>query len=448
MNEPAQTRTTRRRPGNVRVIDQHYTDYRRRVKRSSGWHVVDGVEVPKRARWAIKFVDLDGRERSGGTFEIKADAQAEADRLTAELRDGSHVDRRKSRTTVQTVADAWLKTLVIDKSTTTQENYASILKNHITPVWGSRELGSITHGEVTGWVADLVGSGLSSATVHRCYVVLSSVLDYAVADGRLRGNPAAKVKLPKVDGIADVFLSAVEVDRLARAADYLYMLRSNRSRGGRDRKAELDLERDADGVPIIPAAPASPDGLLLRFAAYSGLRVGELSGLQVRDLDLTKGIIHVRRANTEEAGHLVPGLPKGHKVRDVDLAPHLVADLRAHVQGKAPTDPVFVGATGAPIRRSNLNKRVIIPAADLAGLSSEDRVITVHALRHTFASLCASAGVRIEIVSRWMGHASVAITQRVYVGLFREDLSASAGLLSAVATSVTPSAPALRVVGE
>ncbi|MCZ4577775.1 MULTISPECIES: tyrosine-type recombinase/integrase [Gordonia] len=429
-------------------IDNHYSEWKTRTKRPSGWKkdAAGNLTEPRGRRWRVKY-QLDGARRAED-FDRKDEAENRIAQLQAEFRDGSHVDRRKSSTTVATVADAWLKSLVIDKSASTQKNYASILNNHVTPVWGTRELGAITHGDVVSWVADLKGSGLSAATVHRCYVVLSGILDYAVADGRLRGNPAAKVKLPKVDDGGDVFLSAEEVDRMARAADYLAMLRTNRSRVGRDRDAELTLDRDDNGVPVIPPAPASPDGLLIRFAAYSGLRVGELSGLQVRDLDLAKGLIHVRRANTEVAGRLVPGLPKGDKVRDVELAPHLANDLRAHVAGRVATDPVFVGATGAPIRRSNLNKRVIIPAAGLSGVSSADRVVTIHALRHTFASLCASAGVRIEIVSRWMGHASVAITQRVYVGLFREDLAASAGLLSAVATAVTPATPTLRVVGE
>ncbi|WP_082080074.1 tyrosine-type recombinase/integrase [Williamsia herbipolensis] len=423
----------RRRPGNVRVFDAHYSDYRRRVKRASGWHVVDGHEVPKRERWQVRYVDLDGRERYE-TFEAKGKAQARADTLTAELTDGSHVDRRKSQTTVATVAESWSASLV-SKAQSTRANYASVLANHVLPAWGSREVGSITHDDVTRWVAELTrtprrgstSETLSPATVHKAWIVFSGVLDYAVADGRLRANPAAKVELPKITSSADVYLSHAEVGRLAAAADYLYASRSDRRRAGRDRVGEKTVDLDPTGVPIIPDAEPSPDGLLIRFGAYSGLRVGELSGLQVRDLDLERRTIHVRRANTEVAGRLVAGLPKGGKVRSLDLVPHLVEDLRAHIAGKAPTDTVFCGATGAPLRRGNLNKRVIGPAADLAGLDG----VTAHTLRHTYASICASVGVRIEIVSRWMGHASVAITQRVYVGLFDEDLSASADLVSA-----------------
>ena len=451
MNEPQQTRTPRRRPGNVRVIDAHYSDYRRRVKRSSGWKIVDDVEVPKRKRWLVKYVDLTGTERSGGTYDNKADATARADELTTELRDGSHIDRRKGQATVQTVADAWLKAITVDKAAGTVANYTSIARNHVLPRWGALELAAIGHADVQSWVAELADT-LAPATVHRAFVVFSSILDYAIADGRLRANPATKVRLPKVEGIRETFLSDAEVQRLAAAADYLHALRSNRTRTGRDRDAELNLDRDADGLPVIPVAPASAAGLMVRFAGYSGLRVGELSALRVRDLELTDdaALIHVRRANVEVGGSLqLDERPKGGKVRDV--APLfdtvMIAELRAHIAGRSADDYVFTTATGAPLRRSNLNKRVIVPAAELAGL--ED--VTVHTLRHAYASLCASAGVPSRTVARWMGHASPVITERVYVGLFPEDLTAQATAATAALAArraAAPKAPALRVVGE
>lgn len=440
VNDSATPRKARRKPGNVKVFDTHYSDYRRRIKRPSGWKVVGDVEVPKGLRFQVRYVDLSGAQKYE-SFEKRTDAEARATTLVTELSTGSHIDRRRSETTVGDVATAWKNSLV-SKSENTQANYTSMLNNHVLPDWRNREVGSITHGDVAAWVAVLVGKkkgdgtpALSAASVHKAWIVLSGVLDFAVDDGLIRANPAAKVSLPKIVATGDVYLTHVEVDRLARSADYLHSLRANLTRAARDRDAEKTMERNGEGLPIVPNAPASVDGLLIRFASYSGLRVGELSALQVRDVDLDKKLIHVRRANAEVGGRLVPGLPKGDKIRQLDLFPHLVDDMSEHMRGKAPGDPVFTSATGAPLRRGNLNKRVIGPAAELAEI--ED--VSAHTLRHTFASLCASAGVRIEIVSRWMGHASVAITQRVYVGLFDEDLSASAGLVSAALASARKS---------
>lgn len=67
-------RKPRRKPGNVTVFDAHYIDFRRRVKRPSGWKVgPDAVEVPKGRGWQVRYVDQDGKQRFPA-FETKAEA--------------------------------------------------------------------------------------------------------------------------------------------------------------------------------------------------------------------------------------------------------------------------------------------------------------------------------------------------------------------------------------
>ncbi|MCP2279122.1 tyrosine-type recombinase/integrase [Nocardia amikacinitolerans] len=436
MNSSETPRKPRRKPGNVTVFDAHYIDFRRREERPSGWKIgPDGKKVPKGRRWQVRYIDQDGKQRFPA-FETKAEATAERDRIASELHTGTYIDKRKSAALFSEMADTWTASL-IRKAESTRENYGSVLRNHVLPYWGSRELGGITHGDVVKWVGDITPK-MAPATVHRCYQVLAGVLHLAVRDGRIRANPARDVELPKIEEEEKHYLDHAEVARLAAAADYLYSLRTNRKRVGRDRSAELAVEHDRDGVPIIPAAGPSPDGLAIRFMAYTGLRIGEFSALRVKNLDLDGLHVRVFEAYTDVKGKLVLGLPKGDKKRTLNLVPRLVDELRAHVKGKAADALVFTAATGGPIRRTNWNKRVLHPAAKLAGLYIADdgeTELTAHDLRHTYASLCASAGISSRSIADWMGHASTAITESVYIDLFPKDLKAHAALLDAAMSS-------------
>jgi integrase len=118
--------------------------------------------------------------------------------------------------------------------------------------------------------------------------VLSQILASAVDGGRLPRNVAAGMNLPKVQRREMHFLTAMQVEALA-------------------------------------AAIAPPYGVLIRFAAYTGLRPCEFVALKVRRLDLLRGTVRVAEAAPEVAGHLEWGGVKTHEARTVGL-PRSVAD--------------------------------------------------------------------------------------------------------------------------
>ncbi|WP_194905754.1 tyrosine-type recombinase/integrase [Quadrisphaera sp. INWT6] len=86
-------------------------------------------------------------------------------------------------------------------------------------------------------------------------------------------------------------------------------------------------------------------------------------------------------------------------------------------------------------------KRRFRPALVAAGLPSGTRGAGVrfHDLRHTYASLCASAGVRSQQVAEWMGHANDTVTRLIYTHLFAEDTAAAVAALEGL--SARPAAP-------
>src|SRR5690606_38693271 len=143
-----------------------------------------------------------------------------------------------------------------------------VLRRRVLPTWERVPLSKITHDGLVEWVNDLVRGGISSSQIHQAAYVLSSVCRHAVQTSRLARNPMTGVKLPRLQAQKDhMFLTHEQVGRLAAAA-------------GRY-------------------------STLIRTLAYTGLRWGEVSALRVRDVDLSRRRMDVRRAFADIGGRVV-----------------------------------------------------------------------------------------------------------------------------------------------
>jgi integrase len=217
------------------------------------------------------------------------------------------------------------------------------------------------------------------------------ILTLAVRDRRLSYNPAEGVRLPRVHRKEPVFLSHEQVDRLAEAC--------------------TGFE------------------LFIRLLAYTGLRWGEATAVQVKRIDLMRRRLEVVRSAVDLGQEVTYGTPKSHQRRSVPIPRSLVDQLAEHVAGKDPEDLVFTSPRGAPLRNHNFRSRVFAPAAASIGVPQ----MTPHDLRHTAASLAVAAGANVKAVQRMLGHASAAMTLDVYAGLFGDDLDAVADRLDEAA---------------
>jgi len=182
------------------------------------------------------------------------------------------------------------------------------------------------------------------------------------------------------------------------------------------------------------ATAAGPYATLIRTLAYTGLRWGEATALRVRDIDLIRRRLDVRRAFSDVRGRLVEGTPKNHQARSVPLPPWLAIELKELIDGRDPDDLVFTTQGGYPLRHSNFRRHVWKPAVTAAGLTG----LTPHGLRHTAASLYIAAGTPPKVVQRILGHGSIAITLDLYGHLYPDEMDRWADRLGEIAERMWP----------
>ncbi|MDI3312927.1 MAG: site-specific integrase [Mycobacterium sp.] len=218
------------------------------------------------------------------------------------------------------------------------------------------------------------------------------MFDYAVRDGAIHRNPAAGIRLPKIQGNDPRPLTHDELWRLA---------------------GHLEDSRDR---------------LLVLVAGYCGLRWGELAALRWSDVDFGKNTLRVSRAYSEEAprGELSP--VKDHQARTVPIPQVVSEELRRYGAQREPEALVFPSANGTPLRNRNWRRDVFDPAVEALALK-----ITPHNLRDTAASLAIQEGASVVAVSRLLGHESAATTLNHYAGFFPTDLYDVASRLNAAA---------------
>lgn len=361
--------------------------------------------------WRARYRDAVGKEHAKH-FSRRVDAQGWLDSVNAAVQTGTYVDPEKSRVTVGAWAERWYAGQLQLKEST-RARYGSLLRVHILPTWSTVKLLDVSHAEVSGWVQRIAAGGSSPATARQAHRVFALILDLAVRDGRLPRNPAKGVRLPRVQPTEKVFLNHDQVDALAVAAS------------------------EVSGRPT--------DGRVVRTLAFTGMRWGELAALRIRRLDLMRRRLEIAESVTEVGGRAVWGTPKTHATRVIAVPRSLVDDLAAEVAGRGPDELVFTAPKGGLLLLRNWRAKVFVPAIKQAELEG----LTPHGLRHTAASLAASAGASVRHVQALLGHASPVLTLSTYQHLFDDDLDAVADRLDAAAEAArTARADQVRTEGE
>lgn len=247
---------------------------------------------------------------------------------------------------------------------------------------GHRSLAGATLNDLRRFLAQLTTRGYARASIARRVGSIHTFFRWAAANGDVRADPAALLGRPKVASRLPVVLRVPEAAALVEAP-------SATPPGG-------DGGDDTTG-----AAVALRDRAILELMYGSGLRVSEVAGLGLNDVDLDRGRVLVFGKGSKERE-----LPLSDPARDAIRA--WIRLGRPVVAGPATTDALFLNRRNTRLGVRDIRRLVgRYGRAMLAG-----RRVTPHTLRHSFATHLLEGGADIRAVQELLGHASVATTQR------------------------------------
>ncbi len=342
------------------------------------------------SRWVAVYLEA-GRQcrRSAATFREAREIK---------IRATAHEAARRAGPTLHGYALEWVDhyvgrgahDVINDR---TRREYRRLLITYAQTYFAPEErLGDLDEQRVRGFVDWLCrqhgpdGHRLCDRSVHNAVLPLRACLRHAAGAGLVVGDVGAHLVLPR--------------RRRGRAYEF-------------DERRFLTRAQLARLLDEIPPQWHS----LFELLASTGLRISEAIALRVMDtpLDTDLPCVHVRRAIVD--GQLTA--PKSrHGRRTIPISTDLAERLRPLASGRSETELLFVGAHGAALRPGNLRYRVLIPAAQRAGVPWARS----HTLRHTYAAMLIDAGASPLRLQRWMGHHSAAFTLDTYGHLLQDDL--------------------------
>ena len=347
------------------------------------------------------------RQRSKGTWQLRYDAppdgtrkrrfvsetvkgnKKDAERVLRErlaaIENGGYISKDKE--TVAQYMERWLTTYVVPNTfLRTQHGYRGYIRRYIEPGVGRVRLQNLSGHQIQSIYASMLDKGLSNTTVVQMHRILKEALSHAVKWGILTRNACDAVTPPRIQGKE---MPMWDIDTIN---EFLGDVRESRF------------------------------GDLYYFAVLTGLRRSELCGLRWESLDLTNGRLSVVNTLQGITGHgAVNGQPKSPKSRrSIALAPESV-ELLHDVRGRQieqqldlgglweNTGYVFTHPNGSHLMPDQVTKDFTRLVRQL-GLPH----LTLHGLRHAFATVSLTAGVDLKTTSEMLGHSGIAITADIY----------------------------------
>lgn len=246
----------------------------------------------------------------------------------------------------------------------------------------------LTDQQITSYLLYLKSRKYASSTVARKMAAIKSFFNFLIAEGELKGDPAARMTSPKVDKYTPRAISLEEVERLLQEPG----------------------KHDAPGVSKPETAR---DRAMLETLYSTGMRVSELVALDCEDVDF--------------AGHCMRCASKTVRERNVPLRQSAVAAIEHYLSHARPMlvlreeQALFLNHRGNRLTRQGfwLILKSYANSAEIAD-------ITPHTLRHTFATHALSRGADLREVQHLLGHVSISTTQ-VYRRLANGQSTSRAG---------------------
>jgi site-specific recombinase XerD len=282
-----------------------------------------------------------------------------------------------------------------DRSRKTEKAYACDLEQFGRFAGGDRELESLDPELIEGWAAELKRREYAPASIQRKMVSLRVFCHYWLRKGLLDESPFWRVKLSfgRIQQLPRT-LTEDEILRLIDEASRSY--------------EELASAGAQENGRISPAFLALRNYAVLDLLFATGIRVGEAAALTLDSFIEDGATVKIRGKGRR------PRLAFLAAPRSVELqANYRVARQAIHVETRA----LFLNAFGNPLSTQGM-ANVLTKLRQGAEL---DRHVTPHMIRHTIATLLLRNGADIRVVQEFLGHASIATTQR-YTHITKQHL--------------------------
>jgi len=320
----------------------------------------------KDGSWVAQYTVGDKRRYIYG--KTRKDVAARLNKAIAERDSGIVYDSENLK--LADYLDRWLDSIEDTLRERTWQRHEEITRLHLKPTIGSVRLDKLNALEVQSLYRSKLDSGLSPRTVQIIHATLYKALKQAVRWSLVPRNVCEVVVPPRVPKSEIHPLDARQAKKL------------------------LDTARDTQ-LYYYP---------LYVLAVTTGMRSGEILGLQWRDVDLDAGRLQVRRTVFNGA----VSTPKtARSNRGMKLSKIAVEALRQHPRS---SEWVFSSKKGTSLSVHNLHNRSWKTLLKVAGLPN----VRFHDLRHTCATLLLSKGVHPKLVQELLGHSSIEITLDTY----------------------------------
>jgi integrase len=377
---------------------------------------VKGTVEKYGSSWRIRYevgLKPDGKrdQRSKAGFRTKREAQEALSEALEQARRGVVVDVRGL--TVAAYLTSWLDGKRKLRPST-RRAYESHIRVYLVPTIGHLRLSALRADHLDAMYETIRSGAIrkppSAATLRRLHATLHSALTTAYQRRLITHNPAGQVELETAPRNVRAVWTPTEL------ATFLQHVKGDRL------------------------------GAAYHLVASTGLRRGELCGLRWSDVDLDGACLRISRQHVEVGREIVVGAPKTRAgVRTVALDAGTVAVLKAHKAAQAAErlswgsgysdgGLVFAREDGSPVRPEYVTRHFLTLSQEV-GLPR----IVLHGLRHTWATHALAAGVDMLVVSRHLGHSSLALTADTYTRVLPEVSKQAAELVAAMVRQASAS---------
>lgn len=353
--------------------------YRVREERHRNWdgerHILD--------------IKIDGKRRQL-RCNSEEEAHQKAQELLAKEKTGSAIILDHESVTIDELIDAFIAAKKPELQRGTVADYESIADNFVRSRFGSWKATRLRKAHLLRWKTDLLEAGHSPSHVNRILSYTSIFLEFGVDCELLERNVAKTVKRPKKSRRKPVIPSKFEI---------LTML---------DAAAENGLRAHA----------------MFALMIYAGLRLSEVRGIRITDVDHKNNIVRVRQ-RADRWGTL--GFLKSDAgERNVDVPAEASAALREWIVARPAVkncDLLFCTKGGKAISPSNFRRDTWRPVMKAAKLLDDQKkpVYAPHQLRHAAISLWIALRLNIKKIQEMAGHSDTHITLNTYAHLFSDD---------------------------